>query len=859
MVNLIFKTKGMVNPKGKPRVYFTCHPDDFEKSFDKICEDIFKTHDCAIYYTEDMNEAFDEQNLDTDLGQMNLFVIPVTLKLLTTLNRTMSFDFVFAKEKHIPVLPIMLESGIDKVFSRSDKFGEFQYLNPYSSDLTEISYEEKLKKYLVSVLIGDEMARKVRAAFDAYIFLSYRKKDRQYANKLMRMIHSKPKCRDIAVWYDEYLTPGESFNENIGRMMKASKVFTLLVTPNLLEEPDGKPNFVMAHEYPEARNMGMDILPAEMVKTDKDILGEKYEGIPTCVDPYEEEAFSKRLLETIEKIAVSDTHDDPEHNFLIGLAYLDGIDVETDRDRGIELIIKAAEQNLIEACEKLVKIYNDSNSVKDNINEAIAWQKKCCDLYYKKYIENKDNSGCIDYLNSELSLAKYQLDGDFLKDARNTCWRIIKLCRNNGGYGSFINDKRIPIYIETYSVLGDVFHNREDIGQTRECYEKAVDVYNRFIGTIERTPKISHIIATCYYKLSKVFEKAPFENDKIRHQHLEKAMLLLIDSQERNCNSNNNYYLGRCYMELGELYKKDSLEKAIKAFDKANELFAYELQYDENSNVYSSICELYIQFGDVYNYFCFYDNAVDYYEKAMNICTAFLNNTDELEMNYNFCQVCLKMVELTNKSSLKSRHVDIEKSVISVAMWLVEKVPSEKYQELLADAYMICRKCDSEYGAKAFELYRELDEKSPNVYYKKFWKIRKALWEEGLLSENCFPFVRLQANYDDKGTLLYYSDAKGQTFHFNVRFEGVTCKSEDILEIKICRYALGDIESKYCHNYKVDGGYNIIQLSQADALGTRSNPAPEEFVFVTFKTNSNTKRWFAKSACIEVRFQRCYG
>lgn len=30
MANMQCKTKGNANPKGKPRVYFTCHSDDFE-------------------------------------------------------------------------------------------------------------------------------------------------------------------------------------------------------------------------------------------------------------------------------------------------------------------------------------------------------------------------------------------------------------------------------------------------------------------------------------------------------------------------------------------------------------------------------------------------------------------------------------------------------------------------------------------------------------------------------------------------------------------------------------------------------------------------------------------------------------
>ena len=69
-------------------------------------------------------------------------------------------------------------------------------------------------------LVSDEMAEKVRAAFDAYIFLSYRKKDRKYANELMRLIHKNDFCRDIAIWYDEYLVPGEDFNNAITEALK---------------------------------------------------------------------------------------------------------------------------------------------------------------------------------------------------------------------------------------------------------------------------------------------------------------------------------------------------------------------------------------------------------------------------------------------------------------------------------------------------------------------------------------------------------------------------------------------------------------------------------------------------------------
>ena len=181
MDKLKFRTKGNAMPQGKPKVFFTCHPKDFDRSFDSICEDIFKVSDCAVYYTENMEEPFSQEEYDVDLDRMNLFVIPVSLDLLTTENRAMTFDFAFARAVHIPILPIMIDKGLDQLYSAKDKFGALQYLDPGQDEDTGVGYEEKLKNYLRSVLVSDEMASRIRSAFDAYVFLSYRKKDRKYA------------------------------------------------------------------------------------------------------------------------------------------------------------------------------------------------------------------------------------------------------------------------------------------------------------------------------------------------------------------------------------------------------------------------------------------------------------------------------------------------------------------------------------------------------------------------------------------------------------------------------------------------------------------------------------------------------
>ena len=219
MSNLKYKTRGNSSPQGKSRVYFCCHPEDFNRCFESISDEILAKQNCAVWYTDEV--IVHDEDFFLDLKQMQLFVMPITTNLLCTENEAIDIEFKFAIENHIPVLPLMQESGLEKIFNK--RCGDLQFLDKNNTDVTAISYDEKLKKYLETVLIGDELAEKIRAAFDAYVFLSYRKKDRRYAQELMRLIHKNEFCRDMAIWYDEFLTPGENFNDSTARQTTDTK------------------------------------------------------------------------------------------------------------------------------------------------------------------------------------------------------------------------------------------------------------------------------------------------------------------------------------------------------------------------------------------------------------------------------------------------------------------------------------------------------------------------------------------------------------------------------------------------------------------------------------------------------------
>lgn len=196
--------------------------------------------------------------------------------------------------------------------------------------------------------MDDKTIARIQAAFDAYIFLSYRKKDRHHANELMRLIHQNPEYQDIAIWFDEYLTPGENFDDVIRKALDKSELFTLLVTPNLVNEA----NYVQQEEYPAAHEAGKRIIPAEMIPTDRQKLETDFVDLPPCVDAHNDTDLHSSLVEAIKGLVVRQNGNNPEHNYLIGLAYLEGVDVEVDVKQGLRLITAAAESEFPEAMEK---------------------------------------------------------------------------------------------------------------------------------------------------------------------------------------------------------------------------------------------------------------------------------------------------------------------------------------------------------------------------------------------------------------------------------------------------------------------------------------------------------------------------
>ena len=657
--------------KEKNRIFFAAHPEDSDLYFKTLWNEITAIEgNCVCWF-----DAQPEQPWDATLSEcltqtgIQLFVFPVTFKLLTSQCNAITALLPYAKEEKIPILPILLEPGLEEMYGRI--FGDRQYMDKVTEDSTAIPYAEKLKRFLQDTLVSKEMAEKIRQAFDAYIFLSYRKKDRALAAKLMRLIHEIPQMRDVAIWYDEFLIPGENFNDNIAEALTKSDLFAMAVTPNLVNED----NYVLSTEYPKAVETLKPIIAAQMENIDAEAFQGRFKGHCSTVDAYDYEVLSGALFSNLKHIVLAQ-NDDPMHNYLVGLAYLNGIDVEMDHQRALKLITDSANRDCPEAMERLAVLYFDGIGVERDFALSLQWQKKAVRWWHKKCQESDDVADRFRLAEMQAQLGTQFLERRLVKEAINAYKEAVNnytVCEQE--LGVQVIEKRL----DALELLACACSNDNDFNGAKEAVFCVVDALSH-ISVEEMESEKRDMLARLYANAGFAEESAG---------HMEEAQSLYHKSLVVASNtSNGKDAKAYAYFGLGKMYlSQENIPQAQNCLTEAIRICRERLQTENTVAQWEVLFNAELLLSDIYSVGRKFQEAKAVLQDALNIAQEVAEKTGMLAMRCNVATCYNFLGTLYGVWGKLNRSADCYRISCDIYEELAENTNADVYRQHLASAY----------------------------------------------------------------------------------------------------------------------------------------------------------------------------
>ncbi|MDR1130811.1 MAG: hypothetical protein LBL15_00135, partial [Oscillospiraceae bacterium] len=353
-MNIIRRARGAELPKRMQKIFFSCDAGNADGR-SALISDLLSMDagmDCVVSYLAIPGEDIDENALKDELQENQALVLWVTDELLSAVaGSAFPIEYRIAEELHIPILPIANDGSLFPRFT--EIAGAI-----HGIAMNDAEYRTQLKAQLESFLASEEVIRQIQErAFTAEVFLSYRKKDIKDARRFMKAFHDLEKFDAISIWYDGFLTAGRNFDYEIRDSITNCGAFVLLVTPNLATEG----NYVQTAEYPFARQMNKPVVPAATIPTDQARFAALFPGAGLAVSVDNSAALRTVFLEKLDESAYK-WQMDSERAYLLGIAYVKGLGVERDFDRGMRLLKKAADGSdlsALRAAQQLAGLYQN--------------------------------------------------------------------------------------------------------------------------------------------------------------------------------------------------------------------------------------------------------------------------------------------------------------------------------------------------------------------------------------------------------------------------------------------------------------------------------------------------------------------
>ena len=606
MSKLSFKLREQAVMKGKPRVWFCAHPSDHKKYLDLAADMLLAACDCAVFYDEEPAAPYDAPALFRALGEMDLFLIPVTAAFLAGDCRAVETELAFAEEHGIPVLPVMWEEICMETYRRV--CGDRPLLDPYAVGRVGDAPDRKLRAYLHEALARERVTGTVREAFDACMALGCHSDDLSYAHELMRAIHANEFCRDIAIPCNSEL----SFLEIVDwELLKKSKLLVLTVTPRLLGEEKG----TLSELYAAATEIGLPILAVSFEDTAREVLEAQYPGIPECIPAEDGAALTAALLNILGELDLPENDDDPEHNYRIGLAYLYGADVERDPARALSLITAAAEAEHLEAMETLAFMHRAGLGAPCNAERAREAQETLV-CYYRtvcEYSEDEEDAQKFTELLGEYGDALL-CDGNAMA-AMEIFGELLGFCEGvREKFGAPFVKKGIS---DAYTGLGKVHQMTEELGEAAESYRAALATDMERTMENKDTESFCELAAS-YLSLGSA-EAACDAFDRAK-ECFEKAQMLLEHMEPAAGLPDTRLSLALACARLADVYAATGHhEKALRQHQRERSIMESEVVTKNTERAFCGLARVYDKIGNTHQQLGALGEAGTYYERALTV------------------------------------------------------------------------------------------------------------------------------------------------------------------------------------------------------------------------------------------------
>ncbi|MCH5252964.1 MAG: toll/interleukin-1 receptor domain-containing protein [Lachnospiraceae bacterium] len=628
---LKYKTRGNVSPGRKQNVYFCCYDDDFQVYFEKISNNILKHSDCAIWY-KDPDSAYGFQDIVPYLDSMRFFVVPITREFLLNENSARCDELKYAIDNNITVLALMEQDGLEVIFDET--CGHIQSLNQVHDDENSKQiFDEKLNQFLNSMIIGTDEQERIREELTASIFISYRKKDREQVNQLIDDLHQNETLRDVGIWYDEYLVPGEDFDEAIESAIKNSELFLMVITPNMME----KGNYVRQNEYPLAKREEKSIIPVHFISVKDHELNQCFDGIPESVNARPREAVDKRIQDELQDVLKND--DSPQHLYYVGLAYLTGIHKKKDKERGYELIRQAADSNYLIAEERLGRMYEYGDGVESDEILATFWYEKYFAHVMKTIPYIDDGEIIVTVLNQMSHVDTIYRDLEMEKKVISTKERIVSIAREFQKRTKDPQFQRIEL-LESLRLV-KVYLENDQLAEAEKLLFGFDEIINDIVNSSYRSKKLNvndflnfgewmEAYGILFYKKGR--------NDSSKH-YFYKSIGARQSNEAVNSVIMNRQSLWEDYMYLTKIHiSVNELAEARQTIDKALAYITSVADECKDDSNHIKVVDTYVLYGDLELSSKNTDAALQKYDKALDQLREIISRHKKLKFSqYKNC------------------------------------------------------------------------------------------------------------------------------------------------------------------------------------------------------------------------------